>query len=95
MTIITRRIAGATAWLGAPANWKLEEDGDCGYLAVREHGNPRRGKGWCESAWEITPDDLERLQKGSSLILRVYGWQPPVALYVDPAKADDEIAKDG
>lgn len=84
MTIIARRIAGATANLGAPPGWDPKRDGDCGMLWIREHGNPRAGQGFVESAWEITPDDIERLKEGRSLIVRIYGWQPAIALYVDP-----------
>lgn len=88
MTVLARRIAGATAYLGAPANWQPDKDGDCGHLAIREHGDPRRGSGWVESAWEITPDDLEKLKEGRSLIVRIWGWQPPIALYVDPERLE-------
>ena len=88
MTILARRIAGATAYLGAPANWTPDADGDCGHLAIREHGDARSGKGWVESAWEVTPDDVERLREGRSLIVRIHGWQPPIALYIDPQKPD-------
>lgn len=88
MTILARRIAGATAYLGAPAYWTPDSDGDCGHLAIREHGDARAGKGWVESAWEVTPDDIERLREGRSLIVRIHGWQPPIALYIDPQKPD-------
>ena len=88
MTIIARRIAGATANLGAPPNWDRERDGDCGQLWVREVGNARSGQGYVESAWEITPDDVERLKEGRSLIIRIFGWQPPIAIYVDPKSSD-------
>lgn len=87
--MITRRIAGATNYLGAPPGWTPEKDGKCGYLAVRVSGNPRQGDGWCESAWEPTPDELAMLNAGGSVILRVIGWQPPVALYVERVTEDD------
>lgn len=89
MTILARRIRGATAYLGAPANWNKATSGDCGHLAIREHGNPRAGDGFVESAWEITPDDIEKLREGASLIVRIYGWQPPIALYVDPDESEN------
>lgn len=92
--MITRRIAGATHYLGAPAGWQPDKDGDCGYLAIRTEGNPRQGSGWCESAWEPTPRELEALNNGGSVILRIIGWQPPVALYVEAAPlAPVEIAE--
>ena len=81
--MIPRRILGAQHWLGAPAGWKPDKDGDCGHLAIRTAGDPRRSTGWCESAWEPTPRELEQLNAGGSVILRVIGWQPPVALYVE------------
>lgn len=92
MTIIARRIAGATHNLGAPQGWDADRDGDCGGLWVREHGDARSGHGWVESAWELTPDDIERLKEGRSLIVRIYGWQPPIALYIDPKKPDTSDA---
>lgn len=84
--MIPRRILNAQHWLGAPAGWKPDTDGDCGHLAIRTNGDPRRGSGWCESAWEPTPAELEQLNAGGSIILRVVGWQPPVALYVEKAE---------
>lgn len=83
--MIPKRILGANHYLGAPKNWSSEKDGDCGHLAIRTQGDPRSGAGWCESAWEPTPAELEALNKGGSIILRVIGWQPPVALYVEAA----------
>jgi hypothetical protein len=81
--MITRRISGANHYLGAPVGWKPDEDGECGHLAIRTQGDPRRGQGWCESAWEPTEKELEALNAGGSIILRVVGWQPPVAMYVE------------
>lgn len=81
--MITRRISGANHYLGAPAGWKPAEDGECGHLAIRTQGDPRRGQGWCESAWEPTEKELVALNAGGSVILRVVGWQPPVAMYVE------------
>ena len=84
--MIPRRIMGASHWLGAPAGWKPDKDGDCGHLAIRTVGDPRHGSGWCESAWEPTPAELEQLNAGGSIILRVVSWQPPVAIYVEKAE---------
>lgn len=84
--MIPRRIMGAQHWLGAPAGWKPDTDGDCGHLAIRTVGNPRHGSGFCESAWEPTPKELEQLNAGGSVILRIVGWQSPVALYVEKAE---------
>lgn len=90
--MLAKRILGANHYLGAPRNWDPEKDGDCGHLAIRTQGNPRGGDGWCESAWEPTPAELEALNNGGSIILRIVGWQPPVAMYVEaqPREAVDE-----
>lgn len=88
--MITRRIRGANRWLGAPAGWDPQKDGDCGHLAIRTQGDPQRGNGYCESAWEPTPAELALLNQGGSVVLRVMGWQPPVALYVE---GTDEVAR--
>lgn len=86
--MIPRRIAGANHWLGAPKGWKPEADGNCGHLAIRTcAGDPRHdGRAYCESAWEPTPKELEQLNAGGSIILRIIGWQSPVALYVEKAE---------
>lgn len=84
--MIARRIMNASHWLGAPAGWKPDKDGECGHLAIRTSGDPRHSSGYCESAWEPTPREIEQLNAGGSIILRVMGWQPPVALYVEKAE---------
>lgn len=43
---------------------------------------------YCDSAWEPTPAELEMLNAGGSVVLRVVGWQVPVALYVEPSQQD-------
>ena len=83
--MIPLRIAGATHFLGAPRGWQPEKNGPCANLAVKAHGDPLAGQGWCESAWEPTPEELAILNSGGRVILRVAGWQPPVALYVEQA----------
>jgi hypothetical protein len=86
--MITKRIAGANAYPGAPKGWRPEKDGQCGHLAVRVTKNGDE-IAWCESAWEPTPRELEMLNAGGQIILRVVGWQVPVALYVESAPADE------
>ena len=81
--MIAKRISGTTHYLGSPKGWHPDKDGKCGHLAIRTQGEPQRGDGWCESAWEPTPSELAALNAGGSIILRVVGWQPPVALYVE------------
>jgi hypothetical protein len=62
-----------------PDNWDEEAHGPCGDLYVRVE------EGVCESAWRPSRAELKALQEGHAVILRVYGRQPPVALYVEPA----------
>ena len=74
---------------GAPKGWDPKRDGDCGALPIRTFPhdaltNPASRLEYVESAWEPTPQELEWLNQGGSLILRVVVWQVPVALYVDP-----------
>lgn len=79
--MIAKRIAGATHDLGPPPG--ISSD-DCGRLWVKAERDAHFGL-VVESAWEPTPPELEQLNHGGTLILRIIGWQPPVALYVSPA----------
>lgn len=81
--MIAKRIAGATHFPGAPKDWNPDRDGNCGHLAVRVTLDGER-LAFCESAWEPTPREIEMLQRGGQIVLRVYGWQVPVALNVEP-----------
>lgn len=84
--MIKRAIEGWNAAPGAPENWDPARDGDCGALPIRvsraNDGTIRH----CDSAWEPTPQELEMLNVGGSVILRVAGWQCPVALWAEPPK---------
>jgi hypothetical protein len=86
------RIRGATTLCDAPAGWDEQRDGPCGALLIREIGDPRHGAGFVESAW--MPDEAERAQiaAGHHVILRVIGWQMPVAIYVDPQEPEPGAA---
>lgn len=75
--MIAKRINNATHRLGAPSDWD-ESKGKCHALSIRQTD------GCCESAWEPTPEELQLLNAGGSVILRVRGGQPPVLLYVEP-----------
>ena len=88
--MLKKVIAGWTAAPGAPMNWDPARDGQCDALPVRVL--PHGGSFICESAWEFTPHELEMLNAGGQLVLRVYGGQPPVALYVEPAPAEEKPA---
>ncbi len=89
--MIAKHIAGANAYPGAPKGWDEKRDGSCGHLAVRVMMNADRAIAYCESAWEPTPKELEMLNAGGQVVLRVVGWQVPVALYVEPAPAEETI----
>ena len=92
--MLKRVIRGWNAAPGAPKNWDPKRDGDCGALPIRVF--PPKALvvsnvpvQYVESAWEPTPQELEWLNQGGSLILRIVGWQVPVALYVEPPAADE------
>jgi hypothetical protein len=78
--MMPKRISNANVTLGPPAEWDEAKHGKCVSLFVR-----RAPWGDCESAWEPTPAELEALNRGASVVLRVYGGQPPVWLYVGDA----------
>ncbi len=80
--MLAKRINGHNAYPGAPDGWKPEEDGECGHLAIKVTTQGDKIT-YCESAWEPTPKELEMLNNGGHVILRVVGWQVPVALYVE------------
>ncbi len=89
--MIPKRIAGANAYPGAPKDWVPERDGSCGHLAVRYSVNAERTRiVCCESAWEPTPKELAMLNAGGQVILRVEGWQVPVAISVEPLSEEVE-----
>ena len=97
--MLKRVIKGWNAAPGAPEGWDPARDGECGALPIRmfppnalDIGGGGARLQWCESAWEPTPQELEWLNKGGSLILRVIGWQVPVALYVEPPDEDAEAS---
>jgi hypothetical protein len=78
--MMPRRISGANVELKPPLGWDEAKQGKCVSLWVR-----RAPWGDCESAWEPTPAELEALNRGASIVLRVFGGQPAVALYVGDA----------
>ena len=87
--MITRVIHGWNAAPGAPKDWDPARDGECGALAIRVFPpkalqEPSVRVQYVESAWEPTPQELEWLNQGGSLILRIVGWQVPCAMYVEP-----------
>jgi len=93
--MIKKAILGWNAAPGAPKGWDPALHGECGALPIRAFP-PRAiepGSGiplqYVESAWEPTPQELEWLNRGGQLVLRVMGWQPPVALYCEPPREEE------
>ena len=86
--MLKKVIRGWNAAPGAPKGWNPDRDGECGALPIRVFP-PKSLTGavpvqFVESAWEPDPAELAHLNAGGSVILRVMGWQPAVALYVEP-----------
>ena len=84
--MIAASIEGRTRYLGKPRDWMPERDGHCGSLAIRDEMSDAGPM--MASAWEPTPEELERLKAGAKVILRVLGgMHPPVAVAVGSAPA--------
>jgi hypothetical protein len=85
--VIATSISGSTRWLSVPRGWEPETDGQCGRLAIRDEvtmAGPLMA-----SAWEPTPEELGRLNKGAKVILRVVGYvHPLVSVLVGNADSD-------
>jgi hypothetical protein len=88
--MIKKAILGWNAAPGAPAGWDPNRDGECGALPIRVLKLPG-GTMCCESAWEPTPEELAWLNAGGQIVLRVIGWQVPVALYCEPPPAEVKL----
>jgi hypothetical protein len=74
------RIFGFSRLLGKPKDWN-DEEGSCSSLAIRDI-DTTSGPGM-ESAWEPTPEELAKLNRGAPVILGVLGTvHPPVWLRV-------------
>ncbi len=79
--MITKRIPGATRYLGAPRGWKPERDGPCGHLAILDM-ETTAGPAMM-SLWEPTPDEIERIKAGAPVRLVIVGQvHPPVEVSV-------------
>lgn len=72
------RIEGATRYLGAPADWKPDEDGQCGHLAIRDFTYPGSEQNVMLSAWLPTPAEIEAIQRGEPIYLHIWGTAHPV-----------------
>lgn len=74
--MIPVRIAGATRNLGAPPNWNPERDGPCSHLPIRDEVIGQVP--YMTSRWELTPDEIARVQQGAPIELRIVGQTHPV-----------------
>lgn len=71
------RIEGATRYLGAPVDWKPDEAGTCGHLAIADVPAADGGN-WQVSAWMPTPKEIEAIAAGEPVYLYIYGRSHPV-----------------
>ncbi len=78
--MIIQRIDGTTRVLG-------KSQGYLG-LPIRDDVDPGSGQPCMLSSWEPTPEELEALNAGGKVTLRVLGsGHPPVMLYVEKTDA--------
>lgn len=77
--MIIKRITGCTRELGRAQGYRP--------LPVRD-AKASNGAPFMETAWEPTPDELERLNKGATVRLLIAGIEhPPVKIEVGPVEA--------
>lgn len=81
--MLPRRIKNANVVMTAPDDWDESKHGKCVDIAARATISLGAG-GYVETAWEPTPDELACLMNGGSVVLRIFGRMPPVAVYVEP-----------
>ncbi|MDP3853650.1 hypothetical protein [Phenylobacterium sp.] len=74
--MIPGRVAHFTRDLGKPADWDEARDGHCSSLPIRDE--PIEGYPTMLSAWTLLPGQLERLQAGAPVMLRIFGVSHPV-----------------
>lgn len=94
-------IEGANLSLGAPANWDEARHGPCVRLHIRvTHGEIDDGEtvhrpvDYCESAWQPSPEEVQLLIGGGSVVVRVYGGQPPISIFIEGGVMAAEAAKE-
>ena len=66
----------ANQYMGEPKNWDSDANGTVGKLPVHYDGKVST------SVWQPTEEELELLNKGGSVVLGIFGWQPCVSLNV-------------
>ena len=74
-------IPGANVALTKPRDWDEEQDGKCETLRVWRGEVDSRTV--LQSAWQPTPEEIEKLKSGHYIVLCVYGrTHPPVWISV-------------
>ena len=81
--MLRRVIKGFTHTFKPPPDMSAEKCSDLHVRAEMDDNNIVVS----QSAWEPTPDELNLLNAGGSIILHVWGGQPPVALTVEAQEA--------
>lgn len=74
--MLPNRIVGATRNLGAPADWRDDQSGPCVHLPIVD--TIEGGLPFMTSAWAPLPEELDALNRGGSVILRICGVAHPV-----------------
>lgn len=81
--MLIKVIQNFTRALGAPRGWNPQTDGKCSVLPILDHVD-QHGNASMISCWEPTPAELEALNNGGLVFLRVLGEvHPPVGLWVE------------
>lgn len=87
--MLVKLIEGWQKIWGAPAGWVPEVDGKIGGLPAKLVETDA-GYMW-ESAWEPSPEELDLLNRGGSVHLRVGAYQHPVVqLFVEKLVEDSD-----
>ena len=78
--MIPARISGCTRALAAPADWTPDTNGPCAGLLIRDE--IEEGLPIMTSCWEPTPAELQALNNGGKVYLKIVGaGHPPVMIY--------------
>lgn len=67
-----------TRAIGAPANWNPSIHGSCGVLPVRDERDEKTGSNVMVSLFKPAPEELQHLNNGGVIKLRIYGDVHPV-----------------
>lgn len=78
------RIANANIQLGPPVNWNdITDSAKCDTIICRSVNLPDIFQRTLETAYKPTQEELDMLNAGGYVVLRVIGDFPPVALYTE------------